>query len=678
MKTRKITALLLSAVIMCSACADNNAEITTTVTENVITEEAALAEASDTSPAYEIVDGTLKFPEGTIEISSGMYDSDEKIEKIIVPDGVEIIDEMAFWFCNNVTEIYLPDSIRIIRDSAFPTGEKLNIIYKGKIYPYKDKELFYNTFSEDDYIAPPDGMTTDDLCGMLYYNGRQLQLPLTVDDFLALNENWIFDGADSDGYFLGYICEVDEDGKTDWSTAMLISVLNGENPDPDSDTNREFLMGGFDLGGFSLNGDIEIGDDYSELKAVFGEPNMAAPNSEEERDINGYDYYWFRDEKRIFMLGVDYKDGKIDDITISVQGVLTEETGFTEETVKKSAYAEAMEYEVVDGTVIIPDGTTEIKSYAFSYRWDITGVSIPTSVVKIGRYAFEHCENLKEVVIPDTVTEISTEAFTYCEKLERIVIPESITEIPAGMLYKCEGLTQIVVPEGVEFIRQFAFTGCENVTEVHIPDSIRIIEEPVFPDGEKLNIIYKGKTYSYKDKESFYATFRDVNYTAPPDGMTTDDLCGILYYNGKQLQLPLTADDFLTLNDEWKLDEDVDDSAHIYFYHDNKYKGFAIYTHKEGNARLYEDMNRYFHFSRFDIGGFSLNGDIEIGDDYSEFKAFFGEPSGEYPDSKEEKDINGYDEYLFRDEKRDFLIGVTYADGKISDISISIWGLVEK
>ncbi|MBQ8904085.1 MAG: hypothetical protein IJY73_07360, partial [Oscillospiraceae bacterium] len=66
MKIRKITSLLLSAVIVCSACAADDAEITTTATENVITEESA--EAIETSPEYEVVNGTVIFSEDVTEI----------------------------------------------------------------------------------------------------------------------------------------------------------------------------------------------------------------------------------------------------------------------------------------------------------------------------------------------------------------------------------------------------------------------------------------------------------------------------------------------------------------------------------------------------------------------------------------------------------------------------------
>ena len=82
MKIRKLTALLLSAVVMCSACADNDAEITTTVTENVITEESTSAEPSGTNPEYEVVDGTVIFSEGITEIPSGIFYSREKFTKI--------------------------------------------------------------------------------------------------------------------------------------------------------------------------------------------------------------------------------------------------------------------------------------------------------------------------------------------------------------------------------------------------------------------------------------------------------------------------------------------------------------------------------------------------------------------------------------------------------------------
>ncbi|MBR4112823.1 MAG: leucine-rich repeat protein [Ruminiclostridium sp.] len=320
MKKRKLTALLLSAVIMCSACADNNAEITTTVTENVITEE--ITESSETNPEYEVVDGTVIFSEDITVIPYGVLFGDTEYTKIIIPDGVEVIEEIAFSGCNNVTEIHLPDSIRIIGQGAFPNGEKLNIIYKGKTYSYKDKALFYNTFRELDYIAPPDGMTTDDLCGILYYNGKQLQLPLTAEDFLALNENWVFDGIEG-ADFAGAIREVDENGSINFGKSMHIFACDDGSVHSHEDVNRRFIMGGFDLDGFSLNNDIEIGDDYSEFKEFFGEPSLESHYSEEEKNINGCDYYFFRDEKRVFSLGVEYADGKfVDIIDLRIEGLL--------------------------------------------------------------------------------------------------------------------------------------------------------------------------------------------------------------------------------------------------------------------------------------------------------------------------------------------------------------------
>ena len=58
-----------------------------------------------------------------------------------------------------------------------------------------------------------------------------------------------------------------------------------------------------------------------------------------------------------------------------------------------------MEYEVIDGKGIIPDGVTEI-----------------------GKEAFAGCTNLQSLVIPNSVKVIEEGAFYYCTSLKSIII----------------------------------------------------------------------------------------------------------------------------------------------------------------------------------------------------------------------------------------------------------------
>ena len=49
------------------------------------------------------------------------------------------------------------------------------------------------------------------------------------------------------------------------------------------------------------------------------------------------------------------------------------------------------QFEIKDGVAIIPDGTTEIGEYAFSFCESLTSVTIPDSVTSIGDSAFCNC-----------------------------------------------------------------------------------------------------------------------------------------------------------------------------------------------------------------------------------------------------------------------------------------------
>ena len=82
-----------------------------------------------------------------------------------------------------------------------------------------------------------------------------------------------------------------------------------------------------------------------------------------------------------------------------------------------------------DGSIIIPEGVTEIEDYAFSDCTSLKSIVIPESVTQIGDDVFSGCTSLKSINIPEGVTQIGECAFSGCTSLKSVVIPESVTQI---------------------------------------------------------------------------------------------------------------------------------------------------------------------------------------------------------------------------------------------------------
>ena len=79
--------------------------------------------------------------------------------------------------------------------------------------------------------------------------------------------------------------------------------------------------------------------------------------------------------------------------------------------------------------LVIPDGVTEIKDYAFYEYCSLTSVTIPNSVISIGDEAFYKCSSLTSVTIDDSVTSIGKWAFACCDSLTSVTIGNSVTSI---------------------------------------------------------------------------------------------------------------------------------------------------------------------------------------------------------------------------------------------------------
>ena len=157
-----------------------------------------------------------------------------------------------------------------------------------------------------------------------------------------------------------------------------------------------------------------------------------------------------------------------------------------------------MEYEVIDGKGIIPDGTTEIAFQAFKGCNSLQSIEIPDSVTQIGDEAFSGCGSLQSIVIPDSVTEIGRWAFAHCTSLQSIEIPDSVTQIDGSVFCRCNNLTSIIVsknnsrykstnnciltkdgkklvlcrnhniPNGITEIGYSAFGGCTSLQSIEI------------------------------------------------------------------------------------------------------------------------------------------------------------------------------------------------------------------
>ena len=169
-----------------------------------------------------------------------------------------------------------------------------------------------------------------------------------------------------------------------------------------------------------------------------------------------------------------------------------------------------MEYEVIDGKGIIPDGTTEIAFQAFKGCNSLQSIEIPDSVTQIGDEAFSGCGSLQSIVIPDSVTEIGRWAFAHCTSLQSIEIPDSVTQIDGSVFCRCNNLTSIIVsknnsrykstnnciltkdgkklvlcrnhniPNGITEIGRFAFSGCTSLQSIEIPNSVTEIGYSAF------------------------------------------------------------------------------------------------------------------------------------------------------------------------------------------------------
>lgn len=159
-----------------------------------------------------------------------------------------------------------------------------------------------------------------------------------------------------------------------------------------------------------------------------------------------------------------------------------------------------------NGSYTIKNGITTIKNGAFQSCHNLTTINIPDSMRTIGNYAFQYCDNLDNIIIPYGVESIGDGAFNCCDSLKNLSIPDSIISIGSSAFSGCN-ITSIHLPEKITSINSMTFSACKNLDRIYIPDSVAYIGSYAFFLCDNLKIYGKIGTYAQEYAINNYIPF---------------------------------------------------------------------------------------------------------------------------------------------------------------------------
>ena len=131
-----------------------------------------------------------------------------------------------------------------------------------------------------------------------------------------------------------------------------------------------------------------------------------------------------------------------------------------------------------------------IGDYAFKYCSSLTSLTIPNSVTSIGEHAFWGCSSLTSVTIPNSVKSIGEYAFALCSSLTSVTIPNGVKSIGEAAFSCCSSLTSVTIPNGIISIEEYTFQDCTSLTSLTIPNSVTSIEEFAFRNCSSLTSVH--------------------------------------------------------------------------------------------------------------------------------------------------------------------------------------------
>ena len=508
------------------------------------------------------------------------------LTSITIPDSVTSIGSSAFYNCSGLTSITIPDSVTSIGSSAFFGCS--GIIQKENGVSYVDKWVIDcdNTVSQVQLrgdtagiaaqafsdcsgltsITIPDSVTS---IGSNTFSGCSGLTSITIPKSVTSIGSYAF--SDCSGLtsitIPDSVTSIGSNAFSDCSGLTSITI-----PDSVTSIGSSAFRGCSGLTSITIPyGVTSIGDEA--FSGCRGLTSITIPGS-----VTSIGYRAFYNCNGLTSITIP------DSVTIIENSAFQDCSGLTDvyyqgnlsgwlEIDFGTNYSNPMAYadnlyingKLLQGEIIIPEGTEKIGDYAFYECDSLASITIPDSVTSIGERAFYGCNGLTRITIPDSVTSIGEDAFRYCRGLTSITIGNGVTSIGSYAFAYCSGLTSITVEQGnavyhsagnciietasktliagcknsvipndgsVAIIGEGAFYYCSGLTSITIPDSVTSIGDEAFSYCSGLTSITIPDSVTSIGDEAFYDCSGLTSITIPDSVTSIGDnafmYCGAL------------------------------------------------------------------------------------------------------------------------------------------------------
>ena len=470
---------------------------------------------------------TIYFPSSIEEIGKYSFAGDNAFTSIILPETIEKIDEYAFYQCTSLTEIQFSSVLDRIEGSAFEECTGLTSVDLPESLAYLGYKAFRNCTTLSHFGYP---VGIREVGGTFLSGCTSLQEITVPEGVTVLMEYFVCNQGTVTTINLPSTLE--KIGKyAFYGESNVFTQINI--PEGVTQIDEQAFAHNTSLQSINIPGSVQtIGlkafDACSALRTITFHDGLNSIGILAFRNCTALRSVTLPNSVTVIGSGAFQNCSAMSSFTPSAGWVSVAVPG----TLSNLAY-EILPGRIFEGCtklvrVTVPEGTTSIPSYAYSYAPNLTTVVLPSTVNSIGKGAFMEATALRTINYPDGLTYIGYGAFKNCAALKSCALPDSVDTIGSEAFYNCSALTSmhfpknwttvvspalgdswgvnlfgtgnifgndyrittVEIPDGAVRIPAYAFQNCTGLRTVTVPSSVTDIGNQAFDNCTALPKVY--------------------------------------------------------------------------------------------------------------------------------------------------------------------------------------------